>query len=735
MNKSFRKAFLLIFLICPLMLFAQQVSVESAKQKALTFLTKSDKSSTTRSVSNKIPRLVLTNNRDEFYVFNDEANGGYVIVSGDERMPDVLGYSYLGHFDPETIPCNMRAWLEDYANQVIYLRSHPEVHASRRTTSERKEISPLLKCHFNQDKYYNDKCPLVDGEPAVTGCVATAMAQIMYYYQWPKQTTDTIPCYTSSTRNIDMPAIPVMTIDWDNILEQYNSWEDYSDKQIDAISSLMLLCGTSVKMDYATEHGSEASVSNADIALRSFFDYDDFTVYLKRENVELDIWIQMLYDEMNSGRPVLYSGSTWKGIELIGHAFVLDGYKDGYFHLNWGWGGSSDDYFLLTDLNGYDGNQNALVGIHPNNDDYPSRYAVLDNDRLTLYYDKEKSHRLGTILSRRGDWIYTHASECVIDPSFAKLEALSFANLFEQMRNLKSIQGLEYLNTSKVLDMRYMFRDCSSLMSLDLGSFKTDNVMDMRHMFRGCSSLTSLDLSGFKTDNVRDMRHMFRGCSSLTSLDLSNFNTNRVSNMAPMFYCCSNLRNLDLSSFNTYSVTDMEYMFSNCSNLTTIYASEHWNMLKVEKADNIFDACNCLIGGAGTTYNSQHIKDDYAHIDGGSENPGYFTYKGSKFHTITYLVGDQVYMIQTYNYGDHITPAFPPYREGYFFYGWSDLPETMPDSDIIIYATFTSGFKDMLKEKHPLKVFSVNGREQDKIQKGFNIIRYSDGSIKKVLVK
>jgi len=636
-----------------------------------------------------------------------------------------------------------------------------------------------------------------------------------------------------------MPAIPVMTIDWDNILEQYNSWEDYSDKQIDAISTLMLLCGTSVKMDYATEHGSEASVSNADIALRSFFDYDDFTVYLKRENVELDIWIQMLYDEMNSGRPVLYSGSTWKGIELIGHAFVLDGYKDGYFHVNWGWGGSSDDYFLLTDLNGYDGNQNALVGIHPNNDDYPSRYAVLDNDRLTLYYDKEKSHRLGTILSRRGDWIYTHASECVIDPSFAKLEALSFANLFEQMRNLKSIQGLEYLNTSKVLDMRYMFRDCSSLMSLDLsgfktdnvgdmssmfqgcssltnldlsnfntnrvsnmarmfygcsnltsldlsdfktdnvmdmssmfqdcssltsldlsdfktdnvmdmsnmlqncsslmsldlGSFKTDNVMDMRHMFRGCSSLTSLDLSGFKTDNVRDMRHMFRGCSSLTSLDLSNFNTNRVSNMARMFYGCSNLRNLDLSSFNTYSVTDMEYMFSNCSNLTTIYASEHWNMLKVEKADNIFDACNCLIGGAGTTYNSQHIKDDYAHIDGGSENPGYFTYKGSKFHTITYLVGDQVYMIQTYNYGDHITPAFPPYREGYFFYGWSDLPETMPDSDIIIYATFTSGFKDMLKEKHPLKVFSVNGREQDKIQKGFNIIRYSDGSIKKVLVK
>ena len=219
MKKSFRIACLLVFLTSPLMLLAQQVSSELAKQKALTFLTKSDKSSTKRSASNKTPRLVLANDRDEFYIFNDEANGGYVVVSGDERMPDILGYSYTGHFDAENIPCNMRAWLEDYANQVIYLRSHPEVQASRRSTTERKEISPLLKCYFNQGKYYNDKCPIIEGEHCLTGCVATAMAQIMYYYQWPKQTADIIPGYKTRSRYLAMPAIPITTIDWDNILE------------------------------------------------------------------------------------------------------------------------------------------------------------------------------------------------------------------------------------------------------------------------------------------------------------------------------------------------------------------------------------------------------------------------------------------------------------------------------------------------------------------------------------
>jgi len=921
MKKSYRIAFLLVFLTSPLMLLAQQVSSELAKQKALTFLTKSDKSSTNRSASIKTPRLVLANDRDEFYVFNDEANGGYVVVSGDERMPDVLGYSYTGHFDAEDIPCNMRAWLEDYANQVIYLRAHPEVPASRRTANEREEISPLLKCHFNQENYYHDKCPILDGEHCYTGCVATAMAQIMYYYQWPKHTTNIIPGYTTKTNKIEMPAIPVTTLDWDNVLEKYNRRENYSDEQIDAISTLMLLCGTSVEMDYDSV-GSGASLSYAAMAFRKYFDYNDMVEYAKRG--ELDVWVEMLYDELKDGRPVLYEGEPYVG---SGHAFILDGYKDGYFHVNWGWGGQGDDYFLLTKLNGFNTNQGAVIGIRPDNDDYPSRYAVLDNEKLTLYYDKEKSHRSGTIIPHREDWILYNRqiTECIIDPSFANLEPISLAELFSGMWELKSIQGLEYLNTSKALNMKSMFRNCSNLTILDVSGFKTDNVGDMgsmfqgcsslkgldvsgfktdkvtimNSMFEGCSSLTNLDVSGFKTDNVNDMSSMFYGCSSLTNLDVSGFNTENVNsmgsmfqgcsnlksldvsgfktdkvgdmgsmfrdclgltsldvsgfntenvgdmgsmfrgcsnlksidvsgfkaryvrdmsymfydcsnltdldlshfntyslkNMRMMFYDCSNLMNLDLSNFSTYSVTDMRYTFYGCSNLNTIYASDHWDMSNVEKSDYMFGSCNSLIGCAGTTYNSQHINGDYAHIDGGAENPGYFTYKASKLHTVTYIVEGEVYMIQTYEYGDSIVMYYYPVRGGYEF-KWIDLPETMPDHDIIVMGIYTvnkykitymidgeeyqtvevefgstitppnpgdregydfawgdypstmpayniiingsytaTDIKPVLADESDVKIYTVSGKELNNLQKGVNILRYKDGRTQKLIIK
>ena len=861
MKKSYRIAFLLVFLTSPLMLLAQQVASELAKQKALTFLTKSDKSSANRSAFIKTPRLVLANDRDEFYVFNDEANGGYVVVSGDERMPDVLGYSYTGHFDAEDIPCNMRAWLEEYANQVVYLKAHPEAPASRRSSTEREEISPLLKCHYDQGKYYNDKCPIIDGEHCYTGCVATAMSQIMYYYQWPKQTTEIIPCYTTGTRSIDMPAIPVTTIDWDNMLEQYDSEENYSEKQIDAISTLMLLCGTSVKMDYNIEDGSGAYLSDAAMALRKYFDYDDLVEYVQQIELAI-VWEERLYDELKDGRPVLYEGTSNKG---DGHAFVLDGYREGFFHVNWGWGGNQDDYFILTNIHGFNKVQGAVFGIRPPNTDNPdsqSQYGVLDNGKITLYYDREKAHRMGTILHQ--EHLYKYAkqiTECVIDPSYVNLETKSLSGLFYGMSKLKSIQGLEYLNTSKVQSSSCMFYNCSSLTNLDVSGFKTDNVSDMSWMFYGCSNLTNLDVSGFKTDNVTDMNWMFYGCSSLTNLDVSGFKTDNVANMLCMFDGCSNLKSLDvsgfktdkvtgldrmfygcsnlidldvsgfntekvtsmssmfsgcsnltnldvsgfktdnvihmeelfsgcsgltnldvsgfktdkvyymrsmfsgcsnltsldvsgfktdkvndmnsmfrecsslksldLSSFNILSVWDTEHMFSDCSNLTTIYANEHWNMSKVNNTDNMFVACNSLIGGAGTTYDSQHINGDYAHIDGGPDNPGYFTNKASRYYTVTYIMNGKVSFIQTYEYGEHINP---PAYEGVIF-TWSDIPETMPDHDIVVYGSYTLGINDLQEEKQPVKVFSLQGRSQNKMQKGINIIRYSDGSVRKVLVK
>ena len=187
------------------------------------------------------------------------------------------------------------------------------------------------------------------------------------------------------------------------------------------------------------------------------------------------------------------------------------------------------------------------------------------------------------------------------------------------------------LNTANVTSMGGMFEDCSSLTSLDVSGFKTANVTGMSYMFSGCSSLTNLDLSGFNTSNVTSMRNMFIGCSSLTTLDVSGFNTNNIGDMGFMFQNCSNLVTLDLRSFNTANVLNMNGMFSHCLKLKTIYVGNEWSMAKISNTsgEGMFSECVSLVGGAGTTFDANHTDYTYAHIDGGSSNPGYFTVKNA----------------------------------------------------------------------------------------------------------
>ncbi|MBR4921843.1 MAG: BspA family leucine-rich repeat surface protein [Prevotella sp.] len=578
---------------------AQQIREQDAFVKAQQFFAKTGRTHATRgTVKYKAPELVLANNSDEYYVFNDIANGGYVVISGDERMPDVLAYSYDGFFDTDNLPCNMRAWMEGYAEQVKYLRAHPEAKATRRTATERENIAPLLTCAFNQGKYYNNKCPVVDGEHCVTGCVATAMAQIMHYYQWPKQTTDVIPTYTTANdQRIYMPDIPITTIDWDNILNRYYSKENnYSEKQIDAISTLMLLCGASVKMQYSPKE-SGAYVSDAAKAFVRYFDYSDMIEYVERSECNIDEWEQIIYEELYNRRPVGYSGTIDLGDHFSGHAFVVDGYENGYFHINWGWGGT-ESYAIIGDnggLTGHVGDDEAIVGINPAKAEYPSRYGVLDNGKMTLYYDKEKANRSGVVL-KKDEWpkYAENITECDIDPSFANLKPKDLSGFFKGFKIIKSIKGIEYLNTSLVYNMSSMFSGCSSLTNLDLSSFKTDNITDMEYMFSGCSALTTLDLSGFKTDNVTDMGSMFSGCSSLTSLDLSRFNTEHVKDMGRMFSGCSSITNLDLSNFKPKYLRSISGMFKNCSSLTSIDLSCFNDIIGLTYMNELFSGCSSL---------------------------------------------------------------------------------------------------------------------------------------------
>ena len=329
-------------------------------------------------------------------------------------------------------------------------------------------------------------------------------------------------------------------------------------------------------------------------------------------------------------------------------------------------------------------------GAEPWTEPNAEPYAVLSADSLTVtfYYDNQKAARGGmdinntSLLNNDLSSPYGSATTVVIDASFADYRPTSTAFWFMKCSSLASIIGLENLYTDNVTNMHDMFSHCTSLTSLDLSNFNTSNVTEMTQMFDGdsglislnvssfntekvtsmwgmfrdCSSLTSLDVSGFKTDNVTKMTQLFYKCSKLTSLDVSGFKTDKVTRIEDMFYNCSGLTSLDvsgfkvdkatyiygmfqgcsglttldLSGFNTEKVTEMYRLFSGCSKLKTIYVSNDWSTASVTRGDYMFTDCNSLVGGAGTHFASYHTDYTYAHIDGGTANPGYFTASGAE---------------------------------------------------------------------------------------------------------
>ncbi len=211
----------------------------------------------------------------------------------------------------------------------------------------------------------------------------------------------------------------------------------------------------------------------------------------------------------------------------------------------------------------------------------------------------------------------------------SKFDTSKVTTMHRMFTNCSSLTSLNVssFNTDNVTVMAWMFTDCSSLPTLDLSNFTTANVTSMFGMFQECSKLTSLDLSNFNTSNVTNMSRMFNACKSLTSINMSGFNTTQVTNMSEMFRECEKLTSLDLGGFNTAKVTDMGEMFYYCRKLKKIYVGNNWTAAGATESSRMFDSCYSLVGGAGTTYNDNHVDGSYAHIDGGSSNPGYLTLK------------------------------------------------------------------------------------------------------------
>lgn len=328
----------ILIAICVSALFAngKQISQNAALSAARKY------SRTGQVAPAKNLRSDKTNNAP-YYAFNLEQ--GYVIVSGDDEMTELVGYAENGFFDAENVPPQMQLWLDGYAEYVAAVQSgKAKARKILLSDSPSVVVEPLVTTKWNQDAPFNNFAPEYtddnnNTQRCATGCAATAMAQIMKFHNWPEQGVGHYSYEHQSFGTISSN-FSEHVYDWTNMIDRYNNGE-YSNMQADAVALLMKDCGVSFNMNYGPVSG--ASIYSYYPAFKNYFRYSSRTV--NRSGCETAEFTKIITDELQEGRPLIYCGTGEDG----GHAFVVDGYDTNYFlHVNWGWGGYSDGYFDMN---------------------------------------------------------------------------------------------------------------------------------------------------------------------------------------------------------------------------------------------------------------------------------------------------------------------------------------------------------------------------------------------------
>lgn len=562
--------FLFVWLIGGLSVSAGEVTQQEALLKAQRFMQgKQLMLNKQLNQSQTQIRRVPQKNAAAFYVFNVENEGGFVIVSGDDRTAEILGYSEHGSLTLDDAPENVKWWLSEYEREITYLlTSDNAIVAQPRKAADNQKIPALVKTQWDQTAPYHNQCPTIGGTRCYTGCVATAMAQIMKYHQWPATTGRGSHSYTWNGQTLSMN-FSTTTFDWKNMLDTYTS--SASTTAQNAVATLMYACGVSVNMDYGT-NASGAYSGDAAVALRQYFDYD--ATYVSRDNYSAAEWNELVYNELAHQRPVFYSGSSTTG----GHAFICDGYDaNGYFHINWGWGGWCDGNFLLSNLdsqgdgNGYNSAQYIIYGIRPLdrvqvNGIYYGLPKDGSNEAVVVLPENEGYYTGDVIIPKAityGSKTYTvtgvnndvwnHCKDLtslVVNPH---IDTWNYRMSSETSPNLKTI---------KLLDVNqiegWTFQNLTNLTTLEFGN----NLESIGYAaFEGCAALTDLVIP----DNVKSIGEFaFNGCNSLKTLKLGK---NLESIGFAAFFGCDKLAELVIPD-KVKSIGASA--FSNCWQLATL---------------------------------------------------------------------------------------------------------------------------------------------------------------------
>jgi len=411
------KRLLLILLLLPAIAFAAPISKERASAIGENFFSKSIEAHRVAGkqahfVAQQQPnmrkvRQSTGNSYAPYYIFNNE-DGGFVIVAGDDCATPILGYSTEGSIDPNNLPIQLEELLNAYAEEIqlaVENNDQPTdsiqalwdaYYRAPQSQNATAAVSALIVTSWNQYPRYNNKCPVdaslsnLGGHPT-TGCVATAMAQIMKYWEYPKKGYGS-KSYRSEHYGTLSADFGSTAYDWDNMPLKLSS--STSSTQNNAVATLMYHCGVAVSMNYNSDGygSSEANTldwgggrASAETALKTYFGYASTLEGKQSSSMSASAWKSLLKTELDNHRPMLYRGVSSQG----GHCFICDGYDNNdKFHFNWGWGGNSNGFFSITagtsGCHEFSQDQCAVIGIEPKDGSSPAKnYDLYMNTDLT----------------------------------------------------------------------------------------------------------------------------------------------------------------------------------------------------------------------------------------------------------------------------------------------------------------------------------------------------------------
>ena len=392
-----------------------------------------------------------------YYIFSVSKDRGFVIVSADQRMPAVLAYSENGLFDSDNIPPNVQYWLDCYEEVYTALKNRPDTDGNETGEADGKnqgeEVLPILgNNHWGQDEPFNWLCPTVRGVRCVTGCVSTAMSQVMYHYKYPAQGLGTVN-YRTNTNSINISHdLTNITFRWNDMLDDYNG--NYTQSQGSAVAELMYACGTSVKMDYCTgsQGGSGAYQVDLVTSYVNYFGYDKDAAFMTRNTCSIEDWHKLLIGELNSNRPVNYSGHSSRD---GGHSFVIDGYRwrsnNTYpdYHVNWGWDGSCDGYYQIAYLHPTEGGQSMTGGAFSESQQMTLNIKPEDGVDENISYLATSNIRMSASSVKPGNTIQVYTASCA-NLSYQKFQGTVYVVLISES------DGSEYLlGSGKSLNLNY----------------------------------------------------------------------------------------------------------------------------------------------------------------------------------------------------------------------------------------------------------------------------------------